>query len=151
VGDLQVSLRAGENFGTAVATHQRAFPAYFVSMIASAEGSGQLAPVLGQVSRYIERDIEAKRKIKSALLYPAIVVVLAFISVGVLVGFVMPRFVTFFDEFQAKLPLATRLLVSISKFVVKWGVTIAVIVLVLFALAYLLGLTKHGRLWRDRA
>lgn len=124
IGEISLALRAGDNLSTAVGVHGKSFPAFFVSMVTSAEETGQLAPVLGQIAGYVERDIEAKRKVKSALTYPAVVIVLAVVAIGVLVGFVLPRFVTFFKEFNATLPLPTRILIAVSDFVVNYGLFI---------------------------
>lgn len=121
IGQISSALRGGDNFATAVAAHHRAVPAFFVSMIRASEETGQLATVLGQMSGYIERDIEAKRKTKSALVYPLIVIGLSSVSVAILVGFVLPRFVDFFEQFDAELPLPTRMLMWISETVSKYG------------------------------
>jgi type IV pilus assembly protein PilC len=150
IGDVSLALRAGDNLSTAVAAHSKAFPPFFVSMLSSAEETGQLAPVLGQIGAYIERDIEAKRKIKSALVYPAVVVVLAVIAIGVLVGFVLPRFVTFFKEFDAKLPLPTRILIAVSEFTVDYGIFIALAIVLLVVGTGVARVRPKGRLIFDR-
>lgn len=149
--EISASLRAGDNFSTAVAAHSRAFPTYFVTMVASAEATGQLAPVLAQIARYIERDVAARQRLKSAITYPAVVIALAIVSVTVLVTFVLPRFVAFFKSFDVRLPLATRMLIAVSKFVEAWGL---VVVGVIVAVVVLLGasmLMRRGRLLRDHA
>src|SRR5947208_13463479 len=73
LGEVQADLRQGANFATAMATHTNAFPPFYVSVLASAEVTGRLDQVLDQLSKYIERDLEARRKIKSALAYPAVI------------------------------------------------------------------------------
>jgi type IV pilus assembly protein PilC len=148
--DISASLRAGASLSDSIAVHGKSFPSYFVATVRSAEETGQVAAVLGEVARYIERDIEAKRRVKSALTYPAVVVILAIVSVSILVGFVLPRFVTFFKEYNAKLPLATRILVSVSHFLVRFGLLIAVILVVLILIFGLSTLLDTGRTWRDR-
>ena len=149
IGEIAMSLRTGENFSTAIEAHHRALPNFFVSMVRAAEETGQLAVVLGQMAEYIDRDVEAKRKTKSALVYPAIVVSLSFVSIGVLIGFVLPRFVDFFESFNAKLPLPTRILVWISKTVQEYGPFVgggAVLLAILIAIGML---TEQGKFVRD--
>jgi type IV pilus assembly protein PilC len=150
IADISLALRAGDNLSTSVAAHNKAFPPFFVSMLSSAEETGQLAPVLGQIAAYIERDIEAKRKVKSALIYPAVVVVLAVVAIGVLVGFVLPRFVTFFKEFDAKLPLPTRILIGVSEFSVDYGIYIAIAIVLLVVGTGVARVRPKGRLILDR-
>ncbi len=109
-------LRAGDTFTAAAASHPEAFPNFYVGILESAELTGNLDTVLNQLADYIERDVEARSTLTSALIYPAVV---AFMSVGVVVvlaTFVMPRFVVFFHSLHAKLPLPTRMLLSGSSF-----------------------------------
>ena len=150
ITDISLALRAGDNLSTAVQAHRKAFPTFFVSMLHSAEETGQLAPVLGQISRYIERDIEAKRKFKSALLYPAIVIGLSMVSVTILVVFVLPRFVTFFKDFDTRLPLPTRMLIAISDFVVSSGLIVVGVFAVIVAVVGGGSMTGQGRVILDR-
>lgn len=150
VRDVADSLRFGESFATAMAAHADAFPPFYMAVLQSAEATGELDVVLRQLSRYVERDMEAKRKIRSALAYPSVVMVMAFVTVAVITVFVLPRFKTFFQSFDAKLPLATRLLLSFTDFLTTWwpllvGVVIAAVVALIAALR-----TGRGRLYRDR-
>lgn len=150
IADMLAGLRGGDNFATTVAAHHRAVPPFFVSMMRAAEETGQLAAVLGQMSGYIERDIEAKRKTKSALIYPAVVVGLSGVSVVILVAFVLPRFVDFFKEFDAKLPLPTRILMWISETCTAYGpISLGILVVVAIGLGVSM-LTEQGKLLRDK-
>jgi type IV pilus assembly protein PilC len=109
-------LRAGDTFTAAASAHPEAFPNFYVGILESAELTGNLDTVLNQLADYVERDVEARSTLTSALIYPAVV---AFMSVGVVVvlaTFVMPRFVVFFNSLHAKLPLPTRMLLSGSSF-----------------------------------
>jgi type IV pilus assembly protein PilC len=109
-------LRAGDTFTAAAAAHPEAFPNFYVGILESAELTGNLDTVLNQLADYIERDVEARSTLTSAMIYPAVV---AFMSVGVVIvlaTFVMPRFVVFFNSLHAKLPLPTRMLLSGSSF-----------------------------------
>ncbi len=143
------ALRGGATFAGAAAEHPEAFPAYYIGILRSAEMTGSLDTVLDQLADYIERDIEARRKVSSALMYPAIVFCLAIVAVVVITGFVLPKFKTFFASLTAKLPLPTRMLLGIANFVVNdWYVIAAVVALVVIAV--LLGIfTESGRKKRD--
>ena len=110
-------LQAGDTFASAAAAHPEAFPNYYIGILSSAELTGNLDTVLDQLADYLDRDIEARSKITSAMVYPAVVAVMAVVVVIVLATFVMPKFVVFFKSFNAKLPLPTRMLLSVSNFV----------------------------------
>jgi type IV pilus assembly protein PilC len=113
-------LRAGSTMADAVDRHPNDFPPFFRGILRSAEVTGRLDVVLDQLSVYLERDVEARRKIKSALTYPAIVAVLAIVAVVVLSVFVLPKFESFFTSLGAELPLATRILLSTTQFLAGW-------------------------------
>ena len=144
------SLRAGATFADAVAEHSALFPSYYIGILRSAELTGNLDIVLDQLSSYIERDLEASRAVKSALLYPAVIFAMSIGTVLLLVIYVLPKFQKFFDSFHAKLPLPTRMLLAMGDFFSKWGlVLLAVIVLGLIG-TYLFSKTERGRVTRDR-
>ena len=150
VAEIADSLRAGETFAGAAERHPEAFPPFYLGILRSAELTGNLDTVLDQLAEYIDRDIEARRKITSALIYPAIVLVLAIVAVVVITAFVLPRFKTFFSSLNAKLPLPTRMLLAVSNFFThQWYVPTAVAGLGVVA-ALLLTLTARGRVLRDK-
>ncbi|MFF9066265.1 type II secretion system F family protein [Streptomyces sp. NPDC014891] len=150
IGDVMDSLRFGESFAGAMAAHGRALPPFYVSVLRSAEATGELDVVMAQLSRYIDRDVEGRRTVRSALTYPSLVMGLALTVVLVLVVFVLPRFKAFFESFDAELPLPTRILLGFTDFVTAWypvllGVLAAVVVGLTAGLR-----TERGRLLRDR-
>ena len=150
VGEVSDSLRFGESFARAMAAHADAFPPFYMAVLQSAEATGELDVVLRQLSKYVERDMEAKRKIRSALAYPSVVMVMAFVTVAVITGFVLPRFKTFFESFDAKLPLPTRMLLAFTNFLTDWWV-VMVLVVVAAVVAFAAALrTGKGRWYRDR-
>ncbi|XUM03107.1 type II secretion system F family protein [Streptomyces venezuelae ATCC 10712] len=148
--DVMDQLRFGESFAAAMAAHTKALPAFYVSVLRSAEATGELDVVMAQLGRYIERDVEGRRTIRSALTYPSLVMVLAIAVILVLVVFVLPRFKQFFASFHAELPLPTRILLGFTDFVTDWypfilGGIAALVVAVAAGLR-----TERGRFLRDR-
>jgi type IV pilus assembly protein PilC len=117
IGD---DLRAGLTLSEAVEKHPDDFPAYYRGILRSAELTGRLDSVLDQLSHYLERDLEARRKIKSATIYPAIIAVMSLGTIAVLAVYVLPKFVEFFDSLDAKLPLPTRMLLGATDFLGQW-------------------------------
>ena len=129
--EVATDIREGETFSASMAKHSAAFPPYYIGILRAAELTGNLDEALVRLSEYIERDLEARRKITSALAYPMVVLVAAIGVVGMLVGFVLPRFEKFFKSFDAKLPVATRILLDVSHFMrTRWYIFAAVILLI---------------------
>ena len=150
MADVEQSLHRGDSLSNCFDRHPRIFPAYYRGILRSAELTGQLDVVLDQLAKYLERDLEARRRIKQALLYPAMIAALALVTVVVLAGFVLPRFRTFFQGLNAQLPLAPRILLAVTDFVLGWwwavlGGVAAAILIVLLAMQ-----SNAGRYASDR-
>jgi len=149
MAEMADSLRAGETFAGAAGQHPEAFPRYYLGILASAELTGNLDTVLDQLADYIDRDIEARRRISSALMYPAIVFVFAIIAVVIITAVVLPRFKSFFASLKAKLPLPTRMLLAIASFFEHDWLVIVGFVLALALVVVLGTTTRRGREIRD--
>ncbi|MEU4194835.1 type II secretion system F family protein [Kribbella sp. NPDC026611] len=148
--EVEDGLRDGERLSDCFDRHPKIFPEFYRGILRSAELSGRLDTVLGQLARYLERDLEARRRIKQATIYPAVVAVMSVVTLVVLAGFVLPRFKDFFDSLGARLPLPTRILLAITDFLTSWwwALMIGAGVLIL-VLVWVLG-TTPGRYLRDR-
>lgn len=133
------SLRTGSTLSEAVDNHPDDFPMFYRGILASAELTGNLDSVLDQLSGYLERDLEARRQIKSAMIYPGVVAAMALFTIVVLSVFVLPKFEDFFAGLDAKLPLPTRLLLTITRLMTSYWWVLAVVIVGLavgFVLAY---------------
>ena len=147
--DMIDRIQAGDTFASAAAAHPEAFPKYYIGMLTSAELTGNLDVVLDQLGDYIDRDIEARGKITGAMIYPAVVAVMAIVVVVVLATFVMPKFVTFFKSFNAQLPLPTRMLLGASNFVSTWWFAILGAIVLAAVGIIVLRRSRSGRAWLD--
>lgn len=145
------ALRRGETFANAVGAHPRIFPRFYVDMLRAAELTGRLDSVLDQLSKYIERDLEAKRKIRSAMTYPVVIGAMSLVTVGILSVFVLPKFKVFFASFNAKLPLPTRMVLTASNFVGAWWWALLLGVVGVIAAALITVRTQAGRAGLDKA
>jgi type IV pilus assembly protein PilC len=148
--DVAEQIQTGIPFSEALARHRDVFPSYYIGILRSAEITGQLDVVLDQLSLYLERDLESRQKVKSALTYPAIILVMAIVTVVILVGFVMPRFTAFFKEFDAKLPLPTQMLLDFSDFTQQWWFAIIGVAGALILGGFLFLRTDTGKRTKDR-
>jgi type IV pilus assembly protein PilC len=148
--DIIESLQSGATFSGAAAAHPEIFPDVYLGMLRSAEVTGHLDSVLDELSTYLERDLEARRAITSALLYPTLVLLMSFVTVGVLTIYVMPKFRVFFDQLNAKLPLATRILLSLTGWLGNSWPYLAAGLVAVVAFLVVVGRTDWGRARRDR-
>jgi len=115
---LSESVKKGTSFNQALAEYPRVFPEIFVAMARAGEESGSLADSLSVVAIQMERSEELIRKIKGAMIYPAIVIT-AVIVVGILMLiYVVPTLTSTFTSLGVKVPLATQIIVAISNFMV---------------------------------
>jgi type IV pilus assembly protein PilC len=143
-------LRNGGTLSVAARKHPECFPVYYMGILQSAELTGRLDETLESLAGYLEREVETRSKVVSALSYPGVVMVMALFTVAVLAGYVLPQFKPLFEELNADLPLATRMLLfTADLFTVLWYIptTFALVVM-----AGLLWLTKNekGKLVRDK-
>ncbi len=107
-------LRNGGTLSDAAAKHPEAFPNYYIGIVQSAEMSGKLDETLESLAGYLEREVETRAKVVSALSYPGVVMVMALFTVVVLAGYVLPQFKPLFEELDAELPLTTRSLLFVA-------------------------------------
>lgn len=124
VTGLSESIKKGSSFHEALAAYPNVFPELFVAMVRSGEESGSLAGALSIVAIQMERSEELMRKIKGAMIYPAIVVS-AVIVVGILMLlYVVPTLTSTFAQLGVQVPLATRIIVGLSNFMVSHSVLV---------------------------
>jgi general secretion pathway protein F len=112
LSDLQERVRGGSSFSAALEQQGGQFPRLYVNMVRAGEASGALDQVLARLADYLERTAELRETITSALVYPAILLVVAGLSVILLLVFVVPQFTVLFDDMGAALPLPTRIVVG---------------------------------------
>lgn len=118
VAQVEESVRRGSSFHDALAEHPGVFPALFIAMARAGEESGSLASSLGIAGVQMERADSLIRKIRGAMIYPAIVLT-AVVVVGILMMiYVVPTLVATFNSLNAQIPLSTRVIIAISNFMV---------------------------------
>jgi type IV pilus assembly protein PilC len=148
--DIEDGLRSGERFSECLDRHPKVFPDFYRGIVRTAELTGELDDVLVRLSVYIERDLEARRRVKSATIYPTVILIMSLVTITVLAWFVLPKFKEFFAGLHAKLPIATRMLLAVTDFLTAWWWALGLGVLaVAGAIAGVLA-TERGRYGKDR-
>jgi type IV pilus assembly protein PilC len=120
--DIAIQLRNGEQLSTALISHPRVFSRLYVDMIVAAEATGELDAILDQLARYLERAEATSRRLRQAMLYPGIVMAMAFVVIAILTTVVLPSFVALFADFDAELPLPTQVMMAVGAFGGSYGI-----------------------------
>ena len=113
-------VEAGNTFSATVAKHRQAFPLAYSRMMRVGEKMGKLEVVLKEVATYMEQDEVAAKKVRTAITYPAFVVLLGLVTATILVLAVLPPLTQIFTEFNTQLPWPTRLLLALGGFIASY-------------------------------
>ncbi len=113
-GRLRNDLEQGYSFSEAIAQHLDVFPDTYINAIRVAEETGRLDVVMEKLATTLERDLETREQIKTAVRYPVIVVIFVIAAFFALVTFVVPRFAEFYAKNNAQLPLPTQILIDLN-------------------------------------
>jgi type IV pilus assembly protein PilC len=117
ISEVTSRVQGGETFHDSIAKHPRIFNRLFVSMVKAGEAGGLLAEILDRLAGFLEASARLRKKIKSAMTYPVIVVCIAFSITTFLIVRVVPIFGEIFKDFGAQLPGPTQFLINLSNFV----------------------------------
>ncbi|MFT5052291.1 MAG: MSHA biogenesis protein MshG [Chlamydiales bacterium] len=115
--EVIVDIEGGLSLSSALRNYPKAFPEVYTGTLEAGEQSGKVEEMLGHLAEFLEAEIEIRNDVRSALLYPAIVLVTLCVAIAVMVVFVVPRFADFYSGFGSELPLVTRILVNGSTLV----------------------------------
>lgn len=118
--EIRSDVETGTSLSAAFRKHPRYFDALYCNLIEAGEAGGILEQLLSRLALYLEKVIAIKGKIKSALIYPIAVMVVAFIVLTIIMLFVIPSFKSVFTSFGADLPGPTLLVMGMSEFFVSW-------------------------------
>ena len=149
--DLSARVESGESLSRSMARHPKAFSQLIIGLIRAGEVGGVLEESLQRIAGFLEKDVELRRKIRSALTYPVIVLLAAVGIVIFLVSWLVPQFASLFKELGIKeMPAPTQFLIDLSAlFTQRWYVVIIAVVAILIAYKLFVS-TRVGRRVADR-
>ena len=116
IADLRDEVKEGKQFSEALAKYPKYFSRVYINMIASGEKGGVLENILLRLVDFADKEEEMKAKIRAALAYPLLMLVMGIITVFVMITFVMPKLIKLFSDMGQSLPLPTRVLIQVSDF-----------------------------------
>ena len=120
LNDIRSDVESGSSLSTAFRRHPMQFNALYCNLVEAGEAAGILESLLDRLATYMEKTEAIKSKIRSALMYPTAVVIVAFVVVAIIMIFVIPSFKEVFSSFGADLPGPTLIVMGISDFFVKY-------------------------------
>ena len=111
------TVRSGKSFAEALTETRATLPPYYIGMVQAGEAGGQLAQTLARLSELLQKQHEIRERIRSALVYPAILGGVVLLTVVLLLAFVLPRFEALFAESEAPLPWSTQCVLAVGRFI----------------------------------
>ena len=145
--DIHQGLQKGQEFNYCLAQHKTYFSNFFISLVRVGEKSGKLDEVLSYLLEQQESDYELVTKTRSALIYPSIIVSALVVMVVFMMIFVIPKVTGILDEYDVELPLATRILIGLSDFLINYGLFLVPVIILLIILIKKQIKTPKGK-WR---
>jgi len=124
---VRSDVESGSTLSDAMSRHPKVFDSLFTNMIAAGEAGGILDTILQRLAVFIEKVVKLKRALRSALIYPAVVVTIAVGVVALILWKVIPVFRTLFEGFNVDLPLLTRIVIGLSNFVSSYFVFVLIL------------------------
>ncbi len=122
----RTDVESGASLADAMGKHPKTFDSLFTNMIAAGEAGGILDTILKRLATFIEKAVKLKGQVKSAMVYPVAIIIIAGVVVTVILWKVIPTFAAMFSGMGAQLPLPTRVVIALSNGIVRYGVFVIV-------------------------
>jgi type IV pilus assembly protein PilC len=145
IGEVSSDIRGGSSLSKALAKHPRAFSAMYAQAIAAGEQGGNLEVVLRQMADYMERGVTTQKRIKSAMTYPVVVVIVAIVVIAVMVTKVFPTFINLYSQLGVNLPKPMRIVMGLTNWTNHYGLYLLLGIVIAVAAIILYTRTPAGR------
>jgi len=145
ISDMIADIQNGKQLSTAMAKFPNLFSPFLIDTVGVGEVTGNLTDTLDKISLDLEQQLELQREIKSQMAYPAIVILVMIVVVVILMVYVLPKIEDLFIELNVALPLPTRILVNIGKFIESYPLVILAAILSSLLLSFLIMKSRVGR------
>lgn len=150
IHQLKADVEAGQPFSDALARHPKVFSPLYVNMVRASEMSGSFGRMLERIANYLSQQAETRSMVRGAMIYPAIIAVMAVVTTVFLLTFVLPRFTKIFAGKEALLPAPTLILMGISAFMrQRWYLLVGGLAAAIIGLRTYVK-TSKGRIQWDR-
>jgi type IV pilus assembly protein PilC len=149
INAVKSDVESGSTLADALGKHNRVFNDLYVNLVAAGEVGGILDTILNRLATYMEKNLKLVRQVKGAMVYPSVVLVVAFAVTAVLLIFVIPVFEKMFRDFGGALPAPTQFVIDLSNGLRAHALPTVIGLIVLTTVWYLVGRTPKGRLVYD--
>lgn len=147
---VEADVRGGKTLSEAFSPFESLFTKVYTASLMAGERSGNLPGSIGRYIQYAKVISQTRSRVRSALLYPTLLIVFSIILIGILVGLVLPRFASFYADFGAQLPVMTRWLMATALFIRKNLLWFALIVLIIIVIPLSLRNNRSFVIFKDR-
>ncbi len=127
IAQVRTDVESGLTYADSLKKHPKVFSELYANMVAAGEAGGILDTILNRLATYIEKAMKLKKKVKGAMVYPAVITTVAVVVIIIIMVFVVPTFSKMFAQLGGTLPLPTRMVIGLSKFIAGTGGLICLI------------------------
>ena len=145
IDKLIEDLKEGKTFSDSLSQHPDIFPTLYVSLVRSGEVGGFLEEVMIRLADFLENEEELKAKLRSAMVYPALIAVVGIATIFILLSFVIPKLVLVFEDFGQILPMPTQILIYISSLLSQYWWLVVLLIGLFFFIVNRISKTPEGR------
>ncbi len=150
LGQVIADLRSGSSISAALDKHPSVFSTLYSRMVAVGEQTGELGTILRSLADHMEREAQATKRLKAALMYPMVILGLAVVVVALLVTVALPPIINLFTSFGTDLPLPTKILLFLVHFATNYGLHLLIGLVALIVIGFLYIRTSAGRYQLDK-
>jgi type IV pilus assembly protein PilC len=147
---IRTDVESGKQFSEAIAKYPKLFGPLYVNMVKASEMAGSFAKMLDRIAAYLQQEIETRKMVIGASIYPGIIALMACSVTVFLLTFVLPKFAGVFRGKEDALPGPTKFLMALSSFMVEWWWLILIVVAGVFGSFFMFIKTELGSFWWDR-
>lgn len=148
--EVKQDVESGKQFSDAIAKHPRQFSPLYINMVRASEMSGSFAKMLDRIAAYMQHQLETRKMVIGAMIYPGIIGTMAIGVTVFLLTFVLPRFAVVFEGKEEHLPKPTTFLLNVSSFMIEYWWVLLLSMIFSIVGFMLFSKTRLGRLWLDR-
>lgn len=128
--DVVDKVEGGTQLSEAMSQHPKAFSKVYVNMIRAGEEGGILDQISDRLANQVEKDSEMKGKVKSAMIYPAVITLITLGAFVFIMTAIIPKLAAIFEQFEGELPIQTKIMLGLSNFMVNNGILLAILVII---------------------
>jgi type IV pilus assembly protein PilC len=130
IEQVKTDVESGLTYADSLKKHPKIFSELYANMVAAGEAGGILDTILNRLAAYIEKAMKLKKKVKGAMVYPAVISTVAVLVIVIIMVFVVPTFSRMFAQLGGTLPLPTRMVMGLSKFIAGTGGIVSLVLII---------------------